>query len=203
MRQVRNIYFFIAFCILVGIVLNTLSYLEPNFKKGFLIGKSDFFEFYKFPLFIHLFSASICLIVGAYQFIYITSKYHPLLGKIYVFSILGFAAPTGIYMSCYAFGGLISQLSFFSLSLLWWIYTLLGYKAALNHKTNQHRRFITVSFILANSAILLRLLLYINSYILDTTPQKTYIISSLLSWVPSLLIIEYYFYKKYKPKSTS
>jgi hypothetical protein len=49
---------------------------------------------------------------------------------------------------------------------------------------------MTRSFILANSAILLRLFAFISNHYLDADPVNAYIVISWLSWLPGVLIYE-------------
>lgn len=187
---VKRFYFLLALIIGLLIVLSSVDYLYPDFAKGFLIGKSEIFSFYRFALYAHIIGAPVALFTGLYQFLFTRSKVHPILGKIYVGTILILAAPSGFFMAFYAIGGAISTFNFILMSVLWFGFTLSAYRHIKKGKVIQHQQFMTRSFILTNSAILIRLFSFINNHYELTDITTGYILISWLSWLPWLLIYE-------------
>ncbi|NMF36081.1 DUF2306 domain-containing protein [Flammeovirga yaeyamensis] len=167
-----------------------MKYFTPNFQKGFLIGKEDIFSYYQFALYTHIVFAPITILCALYQMVFTKSKFHLITGKVYVFTVLFLAAPSGLIMSFYAIGGLTGIILFSTLSILWFFYTLKSYVSIRNNDIVSHKKWAIGSFILANSAILLRVNNLILHYIDHTEPVSNYLIAGFLSWVPFLIIHE-------------
>lgn len=172
------------------ITLKATTFLDPVFAAGFLSDKQAIFNTYKWPLYLHAFSAPLALLLGIIQFSTKPKKLHKWLGKVYVIAILLFAAPSGFYMAFYAIGGWVSSFSFWLLSILWWWFTFKAFQLAKAKNFKAHKRFMTRSFILTNSAITLRILSFINIKFFHFDLESTYILISWLSWLPILLVYE-------------
>lgn len=185
-------YFFIAFIICLSIVFLSKNYFTPNFSKGYLIGKQLIFPYFKFALYPHIISAPIIFILGLFQQIKPKSKYHKTIGKFYIILVLFIGAPSGLFMSFFAIGGYFAISNFMILSFLWFYVTFKSYREVIKGDITLHKQFITRSFILTNSAILLRLFSYLNNHynLLDTI--NSYVIIAWISWLPWLLIYELY-----------
>lgn len=190
LRLVKGTYFVIAFFVCLLIILKSIEYFSPDFEQGFLIGKSGIFPVYKFFLYGHIVGAPIALLTGILQFLLRKSKLHRTIGLTYIISILLLAAPGGLGMSFYAIGGTISTVNFLLLSILWLLYTTLAFYYAKQKNYVKHRAMMTRSFILTNSAILIRLFSYINHELLLFELELGYIIISWISWLPALLTYE-------------
>ncbi|MEQ8924647.1 MAG: DUF2306 domain-containing protein [Fulvivirga sp.] len=201
MRQVRNFYFLIAFLISLLIVIKSIDYIVPQFDSGYLSDKSGIFHFYKYFLYAHIIGAPIAFIAGLIQFSVKFSKWHKILGFIYVTSVLILAAPGGLVMSFYAIGGIPSIINFIILSSLWFYFTLRAYIDISKGNSRSHKLFMTRSFILANSAILIRVLSFINNYSHLTDITTGYIFIGWLSWLPALLTFEFWLLNKANDKS--
>jgi hypothetical protein len=70
---------------------------------------------------------------------------HRMLGKIYLLSVL-IGGLSGLYLSLYSFGGMISHSGFFTVALLW---IATGYKAyhSIKHKNVQaHQYWMFIKF---------------------------------------------------------
>ena len=181
---------FIGLLVALGIIINSKQFFPPNFQTGFLFDKVEIFWFYKYALFGHIVSAPFAYIIALFQVIYPTYDHHKILGRTYMILVLFISAPSGLVMAFYALGGIIGKLLFLTLSILWWTYTFRGYKAIISGNLSKHQHLMLASFILANSAILLRLLSFIFNQINIWSPIDNYLISSFLSWVPLLIFHE-------------
>ena len=196
LQLVKKTYFVIALIFGILIVVKSKDYLFPNFNYGFLVGKKNIFFFYKFFLYAHIIGAPIALFTGLIQFVFKKSKLHPAFGKAYILSVLILAAPSGLIMSFFAKGGFLGILNFSTLSILWWIFSYKAYTFIKNGNIKRHKEMMIRSFILANSAVGLRLLGYINHEFQLFDINYSYLIISWLSWLPAYLSYEIILIKK-------
>jgi uncharacterized membrane protein len=187
----KFIYFFIAFLVACLIVLKAIEYLHPDFTHGFLSDKKIFFDkWYKYVLYLHIFSAPLTIFSGILQFsLKRTSSFHRLSGYVYIIAVV-FASASGFVMSFYSIGGIISGISFFILSVLWLFFTVKAFTSIKKGNIEQHKIFMTRSFILANSAILLRIFSFLSNTYSDINPATAYVFISWFSWLPWLLLYE-------------
>jgi uncharacterized membrane protein len=192
-QPAKALFFVIAFFVACLIALKSLTYfLHPDLSHGFLSDKKDIFDpWYKYILYTHIFSAPLTIFTGILQFsLKRTSIIHKLSGYIYIPAVV-LAACSGLVMSFYSVGGIISGISFFILSILWLLFTLKAFALIKAGKIEQHKAFMTRSFILANSAVLLRLFSFISNRYTTIDPVTAYTAISWLSWLPWLLIYEW------------
>jgi len=156
-----------------------------------------------YPIFyVHVYSALFVLLAGFFQLSYTLLKKYPLLhrnmGKFYVFTVLFLSAPSGLFIGFFANGGFYSKISFVSLSVLWFYFTLKGLTSIKNKNITAHKAFMLRSFALTFSAVTLRFWKVILVYLFHPAPMDVYQIIAWLGWVPNLLIIEYYLYNQLK-----
>ena len=135
-------------------------------------------------------SAPIAIIAGIFQFSFLKSRAHKAIGLIYMVSVVVFAAPSGFFMAFYAIGGFWSTINFILLSALWLFFTVKAFLHIKHQRVADHRKFMIRSFILANSAIMIRLLSFINNHYQIMDPVTGYVIIVWLSWLPALLFYE-------------
>lgn len=192
-RLVKFLYFPIAVLFAIGIMIKSIEYLSPDFTSGFLSDKAEHFYWFSYALYAHMTAAPLAFFCGLFQFTRLKSRYHKLVGRIYVFTILLLAAPSGLAMSFLAIGGLAGVINFLLLSVCWFVYTFMAYQAAGRRKFKTHARFMIGSYILTNSAILLRIFGYINNNWQLIPGPEGYVVISILSWLPVLLIFELFF----------
>lgn len=190
-RLAKVIYFIIAFLVACMIVLKAIDYLNPDFSKGFLLGKKLFFDqWYKYFLYLHIFAAPLTIFAGILQFsLNRKTKLHRLSGYVYMIAVV-FASIGGFFMSFKSIGGSVSAISFLLLACLWIFYTVKAFTAIKSKKFEEHKIYMIRSFILANSAILLRLFSFISNTYSDINPITAYVFISWFSWLPWLLIYE-------------
>lgn len=183
----------------------TLRYIPFKTDVAFLQIKQT--EVSGIPLYIiffyiHVYSAIFVLLAGFTQFnSYLLKKrptIHRNIGRLYVFTILFFSAPSGLFIGVFANGGFYSQISFVTLSILWFYFTLKGFTSIKNQNITQHKAFMMRSFALTFSAITLRLWKIILVNLFHPAPMDVYQIIAWLGWLPNLIIIEYYLYNQSK-----
>ena len=181
----------------------TLKYIPYNSNVAFLqIKQTEVHGIkpYLIVFYIHVFTAIFSLLAGFTQFNdYLLKKkttIHRFIGKLYVFSVLFFAAPSGMFIGLFANGGLYSKISFITLSILWFYFTLKGLFSIKKKNVSKHRIFMMRSFALAFSAITLRLWKVIIVYLFHPSPMDVYQIIAWLGWIPNILVVEYFIHKK-------
>jgi hypothetical protein len=171
----------------------------PN--NGFLLTKTESvrYSIYLPAFYIHIVTGSIVLITGVFQLNQrIRAHYtawHRIAGKVYLFVILVFTAPSGLVMSLYANGGLATVSGFAMLALLWWFFTWKGFQNAIHKRWDVHRKFMMRSYALTFAAVTLRLY-SIFFALAGYRGESIYTIVAWLSWVPSLIVIEIYLRQK-------
>jgi hypothetical protein len=155
---------------------------------------------YFYIFYIHVLSSIFVLLAGFTQFNQkLLARYpriHRNIGKIYVYTVLFFSAPSGIYIGYYANGGLFAKISFMTLGTLWFTFTLYAMLQALKRKIISHKKFMLRSFALAFSAITLRMWKVVIVLLFHPNPMDVYKIIAWLGWIPNLLLIEWYIAKK-------
>jgi uncharacterized membrane protein len=185
----------LTFVLWVGalIVASSSYYFPPQFEFGFLVGREPYFySWYAVAFYSHVISAPFALLAGLAQSSDTLRRRFPTLhrgvGKFYVLVVLVFVAPSGLAMSTKALGGTSSMLGFASLSVATAASTWMGFTAARQGEFSRHQRWMTRSFILLCSAVLLRFLAAVaNRFELDFL---TYGAMAWLCWLPSLAVYE-------------
>ena len=181
----------------------TLRYIPTSSDASFLqIKQTEVLSVKSYlPVFyIHVYSALFVLLAGFTQFnTRILRNYpriHKSAGYLYVVTVLFFTAPSGIFMGCFANGGLISKTSFIILGILWFTFTLKSVLSILKREIITHKNFMIRSFALATSAFTLRFWKVILIYLFHLSPMDAYQIIAWLGWIPNLLIAEWLIKKK-------
>lgn len=149
---------------------------------------------------MHISAAPFALILGAIQlFPKLRSKnktLHRWLGRFYGVAVL-LAGISGLVIAATAAGGIVAQLGFGILSVLWLSTTSVAIYYAVKRKIGLHRRWIIRSFSLTFAAVTLRLYLpifFMNGF--DYTQASVYI--AWMCWVPNLIFAEWWLRRKKK-----
>lgn len=192
------LFFFILMAGIIG------QYIPFGTDIAFLRIKQQYVDIpYYIPAFaIHTFTSMLCLLAGFTQFSKrIRSKFpsiHRTLGKVYIISVLALIAPSGFLIGLHANGGLLSQIAFCLLAVLWFYFTWMSYRRIKKGDYIGHRNFMIRSFALALSAITLRAWKYIIVFLFHPRPMDVYMIIAWLGWVLNLLIAELLILKLHK-----
>ena len=184
----------LSFVALVGIliVLTSFAYFPPKFSSGFLQGREGYFySWYAVAFYLHVISSPLALFLGMLQSIENVRKsnpnFHRSVGYAYVLIVLGFATPSGLAMSIKADGGGVAVVGFVALAIATGCATWRGFSAAKHGRFVKHRQWMTRSYLLICSAVLLRFLATLtNQFELNIN----YAAMAWLSWLPSLMIYE-------------
>ena len=148
------------------------------------------FQAHPIGIYLHIFSSLIALAIGPFQFYekFRLNKIqvHRLLGKIYLISVL-VGALSGLYMSQYSFGGMISHSGFFTLAILWIATGYKAYHSIKNKNVQVHQYWMFINFALTFAAVTLRTGLGIG-FASGTPFEVFYPYLAWLCWVPNLLV---------------
>lgn len=182
------------FIYLLGLI--TWQYVPIDFDVAFLRIKQDEIQLphYQVAFFIHVYTSIFVILAGATQFsTQLRLKYarfHKTAGKIYIALLLFFAAPSGLVMGYYANGGIIGQVSFIALSLLWFYFTLKAFLSIKKGSIKNHQFFMIRSYALTLSAVSLRLFKLALVTWFELPPMDTYKIVAVAGWTVNLGIAE-------------
>ncbi len=177
----------------------TIPYLNFDPYYSFLLTKINIYhkEIWRYSFYTHIIVCIPILAAGLTQFSnYILTKQtrlHKLNGKIYVLGILLLGAPSGFIMGFYGNGGLLAQISFMLLSLLWFTFTLMGFIKIKQKDIHEHKKWLIRSYALTLSALFLRFYAMIFPTIFHISGKHEYIILAWSSWVPNLILVEIFF----------
>jgi len=174
-----------------------IPYLSFDRAINFLSTKTDATLdniLFRLGFYMHITSSFIVLVAGLFQFYPFIVKYYPKLhrstGKIYVGTILFFAAPSGLILASFANGGLASKTGFTLQCIVWWFITFLAYKKIRQHHFKEHVQWMIRSYAVTLAAMSLRTEGYLLHNLFGTQPIETYITITWLSWVGNLILAE-------------
>ncbi len=143
-------------------------------------------------LFIHIAGSVTALVLGSLQFLPAlrrgASPPHRWIGRVYVMACL-VGGGAGLILAAGSSAGPIASAGFGSLAVLWIAANLLGWRAAVQGRFAEHRRWMIRSWALTLAAVTLRLYLPLVM-ILDLPFVPWYRAISFLAWVPNLLAAE-------------
>lgn len=178
-----------------------LPYLLPPFPSDidFLRVKQQILsiDHWRWSFYLHISSSVVVLAAGLSQFsrslLRKAPRWHRLIGKSYIGLILFVAGPTGLVMAFYGEGGLSGQIAFVLQAIAWWSSTYLAYKAIRRGQVRAHAAWLLRSYALTLSAISLRGMMFLFSY-LEAWPysqlELNYTLVAWLSWTVNLFLAE-------------
>ncbi|HAK78519.1 MAG TPA: hypothetical protein DCM71_16805 [Runella sp.] len=188
-----------AFTILM--LTKVIPYLSFEPEIDFLTTKTDRVlakKDFQVGFYVHILSSWWVMGIGLFQFIpSFVKKYrrlHQTLGKVYVFSILFLAAPSGFVLAWYANGGLPAKVGFSLQCLVWWLTTLVAWYEIRKNQWQRHVEWMMRSYAVTLAAMSLRVGSYVMVYFLSTKPIETYLTVTWASWVVNLIIAEVLIY---------
>jgi hypothetical protein len=194
----RNFVFLFAVILATLLAVNALSYSNFDPHYGFLklkqtaIATGWYLPFY----YAHVLIGGIILMIGLFQLLPSSHskfrKWHRRLGYVYVVGILFLAAPGGFVMSLFINRGPLVLASFVLQSLLWFYFTLMAFIEIRRRSFVSHRNYMWRSYALTFAAITLRIYIFFSSWGYDLSQPAAYATLAWLSWLPNLLIAEYF-----------
>ncbi len=206
----RKTFFSLNTIITIGILagfyamlLITFPYFSFKTDIGFLLTKQAVLHIdsWYISFYVHIGSSLIVLLLGWLQFVkYILNNHprlHRTLGKLYVGVVLLLSAPSGLVMGIYANGGVWAKLSFIITSICWWVFTFWAYRSIKSRQIQRHINFMVRSYALTLSALTLRLYVLFLPTVIHLQAREMYTLVAWLSWVPNLIIAEWFIRTKY------
>jgi hypothetical protein len=201
-KQVFAVIFFwlpITFFSLL-LIWNTIPYF--NFSKDFSFIQERAVLFlrpiYNASFYIHIFAGMFCIGAALLQFSsYLLKKrkaIHVWSGRIYVMVVLLLGAPTGLYMSFFAKGGVTERGLFMFMALSWFFFTMKGFTSILKKQVLAHKIWMMRSYAMALTAVTFRVY-YIILYLLDVPLTVNYEVSLWMSVVGNLMVTEFLIYR--------
>ena len=149
-------------------------------------------------IYTHVFAAAIALALGPLQFAgrlrRRVPRLHRMSGRVYLAGVAT-GGLAGLYMSAFAYGGLVAKLGFAGLALAWLYTGFRGYRAIRGGDVAGHRRWITRNFALTLAAVTLRILLP-ASQVSGIHFDVAYPAIAWLCWIPNLLLAEWAFVRR-------
>lgn len=150
---------------------------------------SDSFRARPWGIYPHAFFGSVALALGTVQFrrrlVTARPRIHRVIGTIYI-AAAALTGIAGLYMSFYAFGGIVTGLGFGVLAVLLLTTTGVAYVRIRRGDVVAHREWMIRSYALIFAAVTLRIELPILIGLLGAF-RPAYMTIAWLSWVPNLL----------------
>jgi hypothetical protein len=153
--------------LVVKVTLTVVSgyrdYLPPNFAGDFLRGREAyFFGVYRPAFYAHILAGPVTLLLGlvlvSERFRLRFPRGHRTLGKVQGALVLLLLVPSGLWMAGYAQTGAVAGMGFGLLAIATGACVLLGWRAAVQRRFVEHRRWMWRCFLLLCSAVTLRLI---------------------------------------------
>jgi uncharacterized membrane protein len=160
------------------------------------------FEAHRAAILTHIFCSAIAMVLGPWQFVpglrTLRPQLHRWSGRMYLLAGVLPGGIAGLYVSSFAFGGVINQLGFAVLAVLWLASGVQGYRAIRAGRVSAHRLWMLRNFALTFAAVTLRI--YLGTFAAMGIPFETfYAWLGWLCWVPNVLFIEWYIYRSESP----
>jgi uncharacterized membrane protein len=115
---------------------------------------------------------------------------HRWLGRSYVVAV-AISGIAGIALALTTSAGLVAMSGFGLLGVFWLVTTAMGYRYIRRHNIAAHRSWMIRSYALTLAAVTLRLYLPMSD-VLGLSMAVAYPVISWISWVPNLLIAEWF-----------
>ena len=168
------------------------SLVHPDMKLNFLAHQAG--------IYTHVFAAVVALALGPFQFSGWIRRNHPRvhrwIGRTYLSVGVGLGGLFGLYMSTFAYGGLIAKLGFACLAVAWLFTGLRAFQTIRKGAVQEHRKWVIRNFSLTLAAVTLRL--YLPASMVAEIPfEISYPVIAWLAWVPNLLVAEWYVNRTY------
>lgn len=190
---VSNVLWWLMLGLAVVIFFQSSRYLSLDPAVYFPEQKTVYFN-NSIELMFHIVGAMLANIIGPFLFLP-KLRSHPYLnlhrglGTIYLLSVLT-GGLGGLYMALFAYGGLMNQLGFMVLGVLWLLTGYQAYEKILNKQIELHRQWMIRNYALTYAGVMLRLWQVVLA-VAGIKFTVAYAIVAWLSWIPNLLVAEW------------
>lgn len=195
----RKAIFYICWAIVIYFALYlagiALAYFSFDMDYHFLKSKQDMLDntIWLVFFYVHLFFGVTATLSGFPLFfkrlIHYRSYWHKQIGKLYIFSILFFTGPTGLYLAFSAEGGPWASIGFIGMSIAWMLPTYLAYYHIINKRLKAHYKWVVRSYCMTLSGVTLRIFTPIGSHFVGFEEETNFIISAYV-WIFNMLLGE-------------
>ena len=167
------------------------SLVHPDMKVNF--------NAHAVGIYTHVFASVVALALGPFQFSHwlrrTRPRLHRHLGRTYLGVGVLLGGLSGLYMSAFAFGGLVAKMGFACLAVAWLFTGLRAYQAIRRGDVQAHRRWVVRNVSLTLAAVSLRIYLP-ASMMSGLAFELAYPVIAWLCWVPNLLVAEFVFARR-------
>ena len=159
--------------------------VHPDMKLNFVI--------HPIGIYTHVFASLVALSLAPFQFSSrlrsARSRVHRIMGRAYLGVGVVVGGLSGLYMSIFAFGGVVAKLGFACLAVGWLYTGLRAYQAIRRGAVQEHRTWMIRNVSLTLAAVTLRI--YLPSSMIAAIPfEVAYPVIAWLCWVPNLVVAE-------------
>ena len=177
-----------------SVLLNYRNYFPPNFEADFLHGREAYFwGSYGWAFYTHLAAGPLSLLLGmvliSERFRRSVPQWHRRLGRVQAMTVLFLVAPSGLWMAWRAQAGPVAAVGFALLAAVTGTTVAMGWKAAVNRRFADHRRWMWRCFLLLCSTVVLRLLAGLAT-VLDVQGTWVEPWAAWASWLLPLAVFE-------------
>jgi len=156
------------------------------------------FSAFPLPLWAHTIGGGVALVLGVFQvhprFRSHFTKSHRRVGKVYFLAVF-LSGSAGLYMATLAEGGIITELGFGMLAVLWLATAIMAIIRIRQRNISAHRAWMIRNYALTLSAVTLRF--YLPASLASNLDFLTvYMFIAWMCWVPNLIIAEWFFVRK-------
>lgn len=178
----------------VAIVFNYRYYLPPDFSFEFLQDREAyFFGSYQWAFYTHIVSGPVTLLLGILlvsdRFRIKLPRWHRILGRVQVVSVLFFVVPSGLWMSFYTESGVIASTGFASLAIATAFCAALGFRSVIRRRLTDHGRWMWRCYLLLCSAVVLRIMGGVVA-VMEFNTEWSYPFAAWASWLLPLGLFE-------------
>jgi uncharacterized membrane protein len=147
----------------VSVVVEYRRYFPPDFESDFLQGREPYFwSGYHWAFYCHLVSGPASLVLGLLLLNQLLRRaspaWHRRLGRIQGVCILAAVVPSGLYMARYAATGATAAAGLGTLAVATGACVAQGWRSAVVKNFAIHRRWMSRTFVLLCSAVVIRLI---------------------------------------------
>ncbi|UTW56702.1 DUF2306 domain-containing protein [Kordiimonas sp. SCSIO 12610] len=163
----------------------------PAMRNPFI---SNIFSTSPLAGYAHMALGGIAMLIGPFQFVTkLRAKYtglHRWLGRTYVASVL-LSAIAGFTLALTASGGLVAKVGFATMAIIWFYSATLAFTSIRAKNVEAHKRWMIRSYALTLSGVTLRV--YLGLFFASGMSfSEFYPVLAWISWVPNLLIVEWF-----------